>query len=206
MPLLTADQEVYAREADRARRHGREAAHDRGEPAPRGLDREGLPRPRALVPRPHPGGLARAHPRGREVRLPQGLQVLDLRDVVDPAGGDPRDRGQGAHDPDPRAHGREAEQGRPHRAPARAAARPRAAAGGDRRGARDPHRRGARDPAHVAAAHFAREADRRGRGLDPRRLRPGRVGRVARSTRPRSRSAARTSSSRCPRCPSASGA
>ena len=49
-----------AREADRARRHGGQAAHDRGEPASRRLDREGLPRPRALVPRPDPGGVARA--------------------------------------------------------------------------------------------------------------------------------------------------
>ena len=116
-----------AREADRARRHGREDADDRGEPPPRRLDREGLPRPRALVPRPDPGGLARPDPRGREVRLPQGLQVLDLRDLVDPPGGHARDRRQGAHDPHPGAHGREAEQGRPHRAPARAAPRPRAA-------------------------------------------------------------------------------
>ena len=114
------------READRARRHEREDADDRGEPPPRRLDREGLPRARALVPRPDPGGLARPHPRGREVRLPQGLQVLDLRDVVDPAGRHARDRRQGAHDPHPGAHGREAEQGRPHRAPARAAARARA--------------------------------------------------------------------------------
>jgi hypothetical protein len=38
------------------------------------------------------------------------LQVLDLRDVVDPPGGHARDRRQGAHDPHPGAHGREAEQ------------------------------------------------------------------------------------------------
>ena len=36
-----------ARQAHRARRHDREAGDDRGEPAPRGLDREGLSRPRA---------------------------------------------------------------------------------------------------------------------------------------------------------------
>ena len=192
-------------QADRARRHVREDADDRGQPPPRRLDREGLPRPRALVPRPDPGGLARADPRGREVRLPQGLQVLDVRDVVDPPGGHARDRRQGAHDPDPGAHGREAEQGRAHRAPARAAARPRAAAGGDRRGARDDDRRGARDPAHGAATRLAREADRRGGGsarsaTSSRTSRPSR-----RSTPPRSRCAARTSSWRCRRCPSASG-
>jgi RNA polymerase primary sigma factor len=39
-------------------------------------------------------------------------------------GGDAGDRGQGPHDPHPRSHGGEAQQGRPRRAPARAAARP----------------------------------------------------------------------------------
>ena len=61
--------------------------------------------------------------RGREVRLPQGLQVLDLRDVVDPPGDRPRARRQGAHDPHPRARRREAQQDRPRRAQARHRAR-----------------------------------------------------------------------------------
>ena len=34
-------------------------------------------------------GTHRSRPRGGEVRLPQGLQVLDLRDLVDPPGGRP---------------------------------------------------------------------------------------------------------------------
>ena len=55
----------------------------------------------------------------------------------------------------------------------------RAAAGRDRRGARDDDRGGARDPAHGAASRLAREADRRGGGVVARRLRPGRAGRVA---------------------------
>ncbi len=38
---------------------------------------------RPELPRPDPGGLARPDPRGGEVRLPQGLQVLDVRDLVD---------------------------------------------------------------------------------------------------------------------------
>ena len=59
------------------------------------------------------------------------------------------------------------------------AARARAAAGGDRRGAGDHDRRGARDPADGPAARLAREADRRGGGELARRLRPGRLGRVA---------------------------
>ncbi len=37
-----------------------------------------------------------------EVRLPQGLQVLHVRDLVDPPGDRPRAGGQGAHDPHPR--------------------------------------------------------------------------------------------------------
>ena len=134
-PGRAADRRAGGRtgEADRARRHGREAADGRGEPAPRRLDREGLSGPRPQLPRPDPGGLARADPGGREVRLPPRLQVLHLRDLVDPPGGDAGDRRQGADDPHPRPHGREAEPGRPRRAPARAAAGPRAGAGGDRR-------------------------------------------------------------------------
>ena len=82
---------------------------------------QGLP-----VPRPDPGGDARARARRREVRLPQGLQVLHLRDLVDPPGDRPRARRQGAHDPDPGARRREAEQDRPRRAQAGDRARSRA--------------------------------------------------------------------------------
>ena len=122
-------------EADRARRHARQAADGRGQPAPRRLDRQRLSGPRPELPRPDPGGLAGADPGGGEVRLPPRLQVLHLRDLVDPPGGDAGDRRQGADDPHPRPHGREAEPGRPRRAPAGAEARARARAGGDRRGA-----------------------------------------------------------------------
>ena len=52
-----------ARQADRARRHGGQAAHGRGQPAPGRLDRQGLPGPRPQLPRPDPGGVARADPR-----------------------------------------------------------------------------------------------------------------------------------------------
>ena len=102
-----------AGEADRAGRHGRQAPHGGGEPAPGRLDREGVPGPRPRLPRPDPGGVAGADPGGREVRLPPRLQVLDLRDLVDPPGGDQGDRRQGADDPHPGPHGREAEPGRP---------------------------------------------------------------------------------------------
>src|SRR5918999_951986 len=52
-------------------------------------------------------GRARPHPCGGEVRLPQGLQVLHVCDLVDSPGGHACDRGQGADDSHPRAHGRE---------------------------------------------------------------------------------------------------
>ncbi len=62
-------------------------------------------------------------PRGGEVRSPQGLQVLDLRDVVDPAGGRAGARRQGADDPHARPRGREAEQDPPHGAQVESRAR-----------------------------------------------------------------------------------
>jgi len=43
-------------------------------------------------------GINRAEPRGREVRLAQGLQVLDLRHLVDPTGRSALDLGAVAHD------------------------------------------------------------------------------------------------------------
>ena len=100
-PARAADRRAggRAREADRARRHGREDAHDPVEPPARRLDREELPQPGPAVPRPDPGGDARPDPRRREVRLAPRLQVLDVRDLVDPPGRRARARRQGAHDP-----------------------------------------------------------------------------------------------------------
>ena len=55
VPLLTADQEIYlAKRIERGDMSAQDA-DDRGQPAPRRLDREGLPRPWPLVPRPDPG-------------------------------------------------------------------------------------------------------------------------------------------------------
>ena len=144
-------------------------------------------------------------PRRREVRLPEGLQVLDVRDLVDPPGGDACDRRQGADDPHPRPHGREAQQGRAHRAPARAAARPRAAARTrSARSSRSRPRRCARSCAwrSTRSRSRSRSARRRSRSsaTSCRTTRPSR-----RSTRLRSRCGARTSSARSTRSPSASG-
>ena len=99
-PLLTRGRS-RARQAHRAGRPRGQGADDQLEPAPRRLDRQEVPGPRAAAARPHPGGHLRADPRGREVRLAQGLQVLHLRDVLDPPGDPARDREQGAHDPHP---------------------------------------------------------------------------------------------------------
>ena len=63
------------------------------------LRRQEVLRARHVLPRPHPGGQHRAHPRGREVRLREGLQVLDLRHVVDPPGHHAGRRRPGPHDP-----------------------------------------------------------------------------------------------------------
>ena len=60
------------------RRTGEEPA-DRGQPAARGVDREAIRRTRDGAARPRAGGQPRAHPRGREVRLHEGLGLLDYR-------------------------------------------------------------------------------------------------------------------------------
>ena len=60
VPLLTADQEVSLAKRIERGDMAREDADDRGEPPPRRLDREGLPRARPQLPRPDPGRLASA--------------------------------------------------------------------------------------------------------------------------------------------------
>ncbi|CAA9484284.1 MAG: RNA polymerase sigma factor RpoD, partial [uncultured Solirubrobacteraceae bacterium] len=180
-PPAAADRRARDRagQAHRARRPDRQAGDGGGQPAPGGLDRQGLHGPRAVAARPHPGGLAGPDPRGREVRLPPRLQVLHLRDVVDPPGGHPRSGRQGPHHPDPRPHGRAAQQGHLRRASARPAPRSRADAGRDRQGARLLRARGPRHAADGAAAGLARQADRRRRRRRPRRPRRGRERGVA---------------------------
>ena len=94
----------------------------------------------------------RADPRRREVRLAPRLQVLDLRDVVDPPGGAARRREQVAHDPHPGAHRR-----------ARAADRP----GGARAGAKLG--RPPTDEEIAEAAKLSLEAGARGARRPPAR-------------------------------------
>ena len=99
-----------AREAHRAQRPCCSPPADRGQPASGGLGREALRRPRHALPRPHPGRQHRPDARRREVRLASRLQVLDLRDVVDPPGDHARHRRPGAHDPRAGAHGGDDQQ------------------------------------------------------------------------------------------------
>ena len=167
------------RQAHRARRPRRQAEDGRVQPAPGRLDRQELPQPGPAVPGPDPGGDARPGPRGGEVRLPQGLQVLDVRDLVDPPGDRPRPGRQGAHDPHPGARRREAQQDRPRRAQARHRAGPRAHRRGDRRGHRDRPRGGRLDQALRAGPGLAGEAGRRRGGVGVRPVHRRRARRVA---------------------------
>ena len=87
---------------------------DRGQPATRGVDREEVHEPRPAVPGPHSGRQHRPHEGRRQVRLQAWLQVLHVRDVVDPPGHHARHRRSVAHDPHPRPHDRDDEQAGSH--------------------------------------------------------------------------------------------
>ena len=137
-PLAAADSAGggRAREADRARRHGGEGTDDQLQPPPGRVDRKALPGPWPLAARPDPGRDHRAHPGGREVRLAQGVQVLDVRHLVDPPGRAARGREQVTHDPDPGPHRRARAADRPRGARAHSEARPPADRGGGRQARR----------------------------------------------------------------------
>ncbi len=91
------------------RRAGQGEPH-RGEPAPRGVDREALPQPRAAPARPRAGGQPRPDARGRQVRVQARLQVQHVRELVDPPERQPRHQRPGAHHSHPGPHGRDAQQ------------------------------------------------------------------------------------------------
>ena len=82
----------------RGRSGGQEQA-DRGEPAPCGLHCEEVFRPRPAYPRPHSGGQHGPDPRGGQVRLYKGKQILYICDLVDPAGNHTRHCRSGQNDP-----------------------------------------------------------------------------------------------------------
>ena len=113
-------------------------------------------------------GLIRA---GEKFDYPQGLQVLHLRHLVDPAGHHPGRRRPRPHDPDPDAHGGDCEQARARLPPPGPGVRAGAHRGGDRRRDGPARRARARDhPAHPGG-RLAGDAGRRGRGRAPGRLR-----------------------------------
>ena len=100
----------------------------RGQPAASRLDRPQVRPVADADARPDPGGQHRPDPRGREVRLHQGLQVLDIRHLVGPPGHHPRHRTAGPRRTPARARRRGAQPGRwrpPHAQPS-AGPRPRA--------------------------------------------------------------------------------
>src|SRR5207302_10033629 len=94
------------------------------QPPPGRPRREALPRARRSVWRSDPGRRDRAQPRGREVRLAKGLQVLDLRDLVDPPGCPAIGRRTGTDDPGADARARATADVEQARAEARDRARP----------------------------------------------------------------------------------
>ena len=122
----------------------------------------------------------------------RGLQVLDLRHLVDPPGGRAGARRQGPHDPDARPHRRADAEDEPRRAQPLGRARPRADARGDRRRGQPDRAAGPRGARGGPRVRLARRADRRRRRRRLRRLRRRRAAPCP------------TSSSRTPCAPSSS--
>ena len=123
---------------------GGQAEPLRRQPAAGGLDRQEVPQPRPLVPRPHPGRQHRPHAGRGQVRVPPRLQVLDVRHVVDPAGHYAGHRRPGPDDPHPGPHDRDDVETAEHRQAVPPGDRPRADPGGDGRGGAAAGDRGAR--------------------------------------------------------------
>ena len=117
---------------------------------------------------PDPGRHPRSDPGQREVRLAARIQVLDLRDLVDPPGRRTGHRERRSHDPAARLRRRAREADRAGATPARDAPRPAADRGGDRR-------RGG--PDRGAGARHARSRTHRDQ---PRQARRGRGGHAVR--------------------------
>ncbi len=163
-----------ARQGHRPRLQEVQGQARRGQPQARRLHSQEVPQPRGLFPGPHPGGQPRAHQGGREVRPLQGLQVLDLRDVVDPPGHNPGHSRQGAHHPHPRPHGREGQQVPPDAPAHDPDPRPRALRGGDSARARRLRRGDTAPAGDQPEVHQPRDPGRRRRLLGAWRLSRGR--------------------------------
>ena len=170
----------------------------RRQPAAGRLDRQEVPQPRPVLPRPDPGRQHRPDAGGGQVRVPPRLQVQHLRDVVDSPGDHPGHRRPGPDDPHPGPHDRDDVEAAQRLEEAAAGARPRADDRGDGQGRAD-HRRGEQAGAEdQPAPDQPGPAGRRERGQLLRRLHRGRLGRVA-GHRPRRTRCSRTRSSTCSR-------
>ena len=126
VPLLSPDEEIDLAQAmgagneadrklaeiDRLRKEGQEIPYSQV----RGQGH--------AVPGSDPGGQSGPDQGGGEVRLHQGLQVLHLRYLVDPAGHHPGHRRPGSHHPHPCPHGGDHQQGDSGQPPAPAGAGP----------------------------------------------------------------------------------
>jgi hypothetical protein len=172
-----ADQQAHERGREGLAR--REEGNDRGQPAPRDLDREEVHQPRPAVPRPDPGRQHRPDEGGRQVRIPPRLQVLDLRDLVDPPGDHALDRRPGAHDPHPGAHDRDDQQDESPLAPALAGVRLRTRRADARREDGDPGRQDPQDHEDREGADLDGDPHRR-----RRRFASGRLHRDTNNTAP----------------------
>ena len=91
-----------------------------------GFDCQEVHEPRSAVPGSDSGRQHRADEGGRQVRVPARLQVLDLRDLVDPPGDYTGHRGSGPHHPYSGPHDRDHQQADPDFARTRPGIRPRA--------------------------------------------------------------------------------
>ena len=108
--------------------------------------------------------------RRREVRLPQGLQVLHIRHLVDTPGDNPRHSRPGAHYPHPGSHGRNHTQAAQGNATPDTGIRARTHQRRDSPTHGDSHREGARNPEDLPGTRLPQHPDRRGRGQPSWRL------------------------------------
>ncbi len=101
---------------DHQRWRFRQAEVGAGQPAAGGKHSPPVYRARPLAARPDPGRQHRADEGCRQVRPPQGLQVLDIRHLVDPSGHHPSYFRPEPHDPLARARHRDGDTPAPRRA------------------------------------------------------------------------------------------
>ena len=129
------------------------------------VDRQEVHEPGSPVPGSDPGGQHRPDEGGGEVRVPPRLQVLDLRDLVDPPGRRAGDCRSVADDPHSGPHDREHQQADPHVAVPGAGVGPRADRRGDRRAHGPSRLQGAQDHEDRSGAGFPGDAGGRRGGL-----------------------------------------